>query len=234
MLNDETLEERLRHDLDRIQPGPVRVDALIGRGRTIKTRRRAGFAAGLAAVAALAVGAPAVLSGGGGSSPKPGTGHPTVVASGTIDGKAWSFVAEKSPTGCAGYVSGQWGTSSSGTCLGWFPATTDPVFLTSGGGQDTVSFFIAQLRPDVDHVTVTGTDGTVLTPTVAQVSGRLYAFFVLPARQGIARLDAYAADGKAIAYTIPYNGPDDWPILIESWHPAGATPTPTPTEAVMR
>ena len=225
MLNDETLEERLHQDLDRLQPGVVPMEALIGRGRTIKARRRAGFAAGLAAVAALAIGAPVVL-GGGGSSRVSAAGHRTVLASGTIDGKEWSFVTEDpAPKGCPGYVSARWGTTNADTCVVQMHAVADPVFLTSGGGMGVASFFIAQLRPDVDHVTVTGADGKVQTPTVAQLSGRRYALFALPAKQGIARLDAYAADGKAIAYAIPYNEPDRPLSLIESWYPAGTTPT---------
>lgn len=225
MLNAETLEERLRRDLDRVQPGAVPLDALVGGGRTLRARRRAGFAAGLAAVVALAVGVPFAVGAGGWSDVSPG-GHTKVLASGTIGGARWSFVAgERAPDGCTGYVDARWKTDSAGTCLGELPAATDPAFLTSSGGQGTVSLFIAQLRPDVDHVTVTGTDGVVFTPTVAWFSGRRYAFFALAPKQGISRLDAYAAGGKAIAYTVPYNGPDNAISLIESWYPAGTTPT---------
>lgn len=225
MLNDEILEEHLRRDLDRVRPGLAPVDALIGRGRVIKARRRAGFAAGLATVAALAVGVPVAVVGGG-SSHASALGHQTVLASGTIDGKQWSFVTrDPAPKNCPGYVSGRWGTTSADTCLGQLREADDPVFLTSGGGMGTVNFFIAELRADVDHVTVTGTDGVVRTPAVAEVSGRRYALFALPAKQGLARLDAYAADGKAIAYTIPYTGPDNTQTLVESWYPAGTAPT---------
>lgn len=226
MLNDETLEERLHQDLDRLQPSLVPMAALIGRGRAIKARRRAGFAAALAAVAALAVGAPVLLSAGGGS-PAAALGRQTVLASGTIDGRQWSYVTEDpEPKGCPGYVSARLGATRTDTCLEEQPVTTDPVSLTSGGGLGAVDFFTARLRPDVDHVTVTGTDGRTQTPTVATVSGNRYAFFALPPGQGIARLDAYGSDGKAIAYTVPYNGPDNTrPGLVESWYPAGATPT---------
>lgn len=225
MLNDETLEERLHQDLERVQPGLVPMEALIGRGRTIKARRRAGFAAGLAAVAALAVGAPVALSGGGGSSATSGTAKRQIVlASGTVGGKKWSFVTgEPASNGC---VTGYWGDFSGAVCLGFMPATTDPVSLTSTGPGGGASLFVAGLRPDVDHVTVTGTDGMVRTPTVVQFSGRRYTFFALAPKQGIARLDAYGADAKAIAYTIPYNGPGNTPPgLIAFWYPAGTTPT---------
>jgi hypothetical protein len=226
MLNDETLEERLHRDLDRVRPGAVPLDALVGHGRVIKARRRAGLAAGLAAVAALAVGVPTVLGGGGGLAGVSSGGHRTVLASGTIDGKEWSFVTEDPfPAHCPGYVSARWGTTNADSCLGEFPAATDPVSLTSGGGFGEVDFYIAQLRADVDHVTLTGTDGAVWTPTVARVSGRRYALFAVPPKQGIARLDTYAADGKAIAYTVPYIGPADMPNLVETWYPAGTTPT---------
>ena len=228
MLNDETLEERLHQDLDRLQPGSVPMEALIGRGRTIKARRRAGFAAGLAAVAALAVGAPAALSGGGGSSATSGAAKRQIVlASGTIDGKTWSFVTEEpAPKGGCPGVSGRWGTTRTDFCLGLMPVTTDPVSLSSGGGLSTVNFFIARLRPDVDHVTVTGTDGGVQTPAVATVSGNRYELFALPAKQGLARLDAIGTAGKLIAYTIPYNGPEnERPGLVQFWYPAGSTPT---------
>lgn len=234
MLNDETLEERLHQDLDRVQPGFAPVDALISHGKAIKARRRAGLAAGLAAVAALAVGAPVVLGGSGGSSTTPAAGHRTVLASGTIDGKQWSFVTEDpAPKNCPGYVSGRWESMSADTCLGEMPAATDPVFLTSGGGLGEANFFIAQLRADVSYVTVTGTDGTVRTPATAKVAGRRYAFFALPPKQGIARLDTYAADGKAIAYTMPYNGTDNMPTVVESWYPAGTTPTQTAVKQIL-
>lgn len=177
-------------------------------------------------MAALAVGVPTVLHGVGGPSRASAAGNSTVLASGLIDGKQWSFVTEDpEPKGCPGYVSARWDATRTDTCLGQMPGATDPVFLSSGGGNGEANFFIAQLRADVGHVTVTGTDGAVQTPAVAKVLGRRYAFFALPAKQGIARLDAYAGDGKAMAFTVPYNGRDNSRALIESWYPAGTTPT---------
>jgi hypothetical protein len=228
VLNDETLEERLRRDLGRLQPGPAPVDALIGRGRVIKARRRAGVATGLAAVAALAIGAPVVLGGGGPSATSGAAKRQIVLASGTVGGKTWSFVTEEpAPKGCPGYVSGRWGTTSVDACLGIIPAaTTDPASVGSGGGLSTINLFIARLRPDVDHVTVTGTDGGVQTPAVATIFGSRYALFALPPKQGIARIDAIGTAGKLLAYAIPFNGPDNArPGVIQFWYPAGSTPT---------
>jgi len=133
-----------------------------------------------------------------------------------------------SAKGCeASFVTGIWTDISVGTCLDSLPVRTDPVSLRdSGAGQHAPTLFIAELRPDVNHVTVTGTDGTVRTPAVAEVSDHRYAFFAVPDGQGIARIDAYAPDGTIIAYTLPYKGPDNRPPgVIGSWYPAGTTPT---------
>lgn len=234
MLNEESLEERLHEDLGRFQPGRVSVDTLISRGKAIKARRRAGLAAGLAAVAGLAVGAPAVLHAAVGSSTASAAGHTQVLASGTIDGKRWSFVlGGPARTDCPDYVAGIWGNDSGATCLGSLPVTTDPAMLTSSM-QGSVSLFVAQLRSDVDHVTVTQADGKVLTPAVAQISGRRYAFFALPSHQGIKRLDALGSDGQPIAYALPYNGPDNMPAgLIQLWYPAGTTPAQKSVKQVL-
>lgn len=235
MLNEQTLEERLHEDLGRIQPGHLSVDALIGRGKAIKARRRAGLAAGLAVVAGLAVGAPVVLSGGGGSSAVSAAGHSKLLASGTVGGKRWSFVlSDHGPDGCSDAVMASWGNTSAESCLSAFPVTTDPVTLGGGASEGAATLASAELRPDVDHVTVTATDGTVLTPTVTQVSGRRYAFFALAPHQGVSRLDAVGADGKTIAYALPYNGPDNMPSgLIQLWYPGGTTPTQKPVKQVL-
>jgi hypothetical protein len=234
MLNEETLEVHLHRDLDRVQPGTLPLDALIGRGRAIKRRRRAGVLAGLAAVAALAVGAPVVLSGGG-SSAKPAAGPQRVLASGTADGKAWWFTAgdpkAASTIRCGGYVKGYWGTANVGTCLGALPVTTDPVSLFGSGLAGDMYF--ARLRPDVDHITLALTDGTVLTPAITQVSGIGYAFFVLPTETGIARLDAVGAGGKPIAYTLPYHRADSPSTQVEQWYAAGTTPTQAAVEQTL-
>lgn len=225
MLNEETLEERMHRDLGRVQPGVVPLDALIGRGRAIKNRRRAGVLAGLAAAALLGVGGPVVL-GGGGSSAKPAAGPTAVLASGTADGKAWRYTAgdpeAASTIRCEGYVYAYWGTESSGNCLGSMPLTTDPVSLQGSGPAGAM--YIARLRPDVDRITVTVSDGTVLTPDTAVIFGRRYAFFVLPVEKGVARLDAVSGGGNLLAYTLPYHQTGS-PVQIEGWYAAGSQPT---------
>ena len=113
-INDEReLHERLDAAFEAIIPRPAPIDGAVRRGKAIRIWRRAAMAAGAAAVVAIGVFAvPSLLHRSAAPAPvapvvptpvtvQPPGPHspPGLIASGTIDGQGWQFIAAKPGSG---------------------------------------------------------------------------------------------------------------------------------------
>lgn len=228
-------ERDLREHLDRafetITPHPAPIDDTVGRGRTIRLRRRVVAAAGVAVVAVIG----AVAAFGPPSlhrlvSPPPATrvNHDTVtvqppgphsvtglIASGTVNGKSWQIAATDPATD--GLASGEQAFVAFGTAFGPSAVTgTGAALGAYSSGPVTFAGFTSgpiqvqygAVQADVSYVRVRLGDGTVLTLHPVTVYGVRAVAFAAPVSAGVTNATAYSRHGE-IAAAIPFNDPGD-------------------------
>jgi hypothetical protein len=190
----------------------------VRQGRSIRVRRRAGVAAGLAAVVGVAVAVPALLHAAAQApvSPTPPsvTVNPAgaeakdgVIGSGRINGQRWRLVAQ--PPGTDGVPKGTMcflvtGAGMNGQeCLPSIAGSggAPPAFASVGGGRAQAQYGV--VPPAVTRVTVTLADGTVLGLHPTEAFGQHYVAFATPLPLAISRAVAYAGRSE-ISYTVPF------------------------------
>jgi len=226
------LRQHLDDALSAITPAPAPLDGAMHTGTRRRWRRRVVVAGSIAAAAAAAVLVP--LNAHWQASPAPANSHYTVtvyppgphtpaneIAYGTVNGKSWRILMSKT----IGVINGQsgdctiWSGPAFGEAPGYLPSNegcqppsgatpADPVVYGLGMGGfigEIAQGYSAAVAPDVSYVTVTLTNGTVLTLHPATVYGSRYIAFALPSAFGtVTRVTAYSRRGE-IASTVPEN-----------------------------
>lgn len=222
------IEPALRHHLDdelnRLQPRPVPAEAVYGRARAIRHARRMRAAGALATAALLGTGL-AVLNpvglrlgaAGGGNTVTVNAPHTDAkgrsVFSGSEEGKHWSVAV--APGACPS-------TGDFGVACSWGPGD-DPAefaFSTSAGSATTYAVFF---RSDIARIGMTLDDGEQVTLVPGTVRGHRVGLVVVPPKSGITRLDAYAADGSLVSYSIPFQA--DGIAHFAMWYQPDQTPS---------
>jgi hypothetical protein len=219
MTIDDERELRLRLDsvLDAVTPSPAPVVTTLRRGRTIRTRRRIGVAAGLAAAVGIALAALGLVHQVAGREPitpvrhrwvvtvyPPGTHpQPGLIAWGTINGKHWQIVVTSGsgPEGQCLMLNGQ--PAACGSAVNASQDTSLPVDFTGVGNAD-LSYQFGVVQPDVARVVVTLADGTNLTLHPYRLYGQRWVAFAMPAGLAIASATVYSGHSE-LAYAIAYD-----------------------------
>ena len=206
MTDDElALQRYLDEELNRLQPRPVPSEAVYGRARAIRHTRRVWAAGTVAAAAVLGTTFPVLGTMGPWHNAAAGGAAVTVdaphtdqkgryVFSGSAAGKHWTITAV--PGVCP---SGAGSTAVCGESPGSGPA--DFSSIASAGSPTQYTVFFGTKTTRLDMVFSDGEE-VVLLPGVTQ--GRRAAMVEVPRQLGIVRLDAYAADGSLIAYSVPF------------------------------
>ncbi|MEY9928835.1 hypothetical protein ABH926_003474 [Catenulispora sp. GP43] len=224
MTDDElALRRHLDEELNRLQPRPVPTEAVYGRARAIRHTRRVWAAGALAVAAVLGTSLPVLGSMGLRHSAAGGPGvtvnAPHVdskgryVFSGSAAGKRWTVTAP--PGECPS------GVDSTVVCAGSpGPDPADFSFTASAGSPTVYTVFFGAKTTRVDMAFSDGEE-VVLLPGV--LSGRQVAMVEVPPQLGIARVEAYAADGSPLAYSIPFQA--NGMAHFATWYQPGQTPT---------
>jgi hypothetical protein len=225
------LYERLDRAFETITPAPAPIEGAVRRGKTIKLRRRAAAAAGLAAVvAAGAIAVPALRHAAPEHPPAsarytvtvqaPGPHSPAgEIASGTVNGKSWRLIVEK--PGTDGAPRGQQFLLASGPAFApsgemdsipiLAPDGTDPVsFDALSSGPNQVQY--GAVEADVSYVVIRLGNGTALTLHPVKLYGVRAVAFAAPLGAAIIDVTAYSRHGE-IATAIPFNSPDGMAAL---------------------
>jgi hypothetical protein len=206
--NERQIRDRLGGALDTIAPASPPVGAVIQQGRSIKTRRRIGVAAGLAVIVGLVAAAPGVI---GHAKPQPAapphyqvTVNPPaknapvgLIATGNTDGKSWRVRLASIKGG--GVVAHAPGVSSFQVSNG--PGGSPAAFVSAGGGS--VITLVAPVRTDVSEVTMRLPRGTVLDLHPVAFRGQRWIAVVLPDRLQLIKAVAYSRH-REVAYAIPF------------------------------
>jgi hypothetical protein len=228
-VNDPDLHEQLDKALGSIEPAPAPIEETMRKGTHIRWRRRTvAVAASLAAAAAVAIVVPIATH--TLASPTPATTHYTVteqqpcpgspaneIAVGTVNGKSWRILMPKATPNSIGDPGCVWGLGPafdrefeetlSAPCQPPSGATSaDPVVFAdgtyfSGPGAVAVGYGGA-VAANVSYVTVTLTNGTVLTLHPVTVYGSRYVAFATVSGT-IAGVAAYSRQGE-IASTVAF------------------------------
>jgi hypothetical protein len=217
-LDEQDLRQQLGRVMEVVTPSPAPVGPTVRQGRGIRVRRRAGVAAGLAAVVGVAVAVPSLLHAAAQApvSPTPPsvTVNPAgaeakdgVIGSGRINGQRWRLVAQ--PPGTDGVPKGTMcflvtGAGMNGQeCLPSIAGSggAPPAFASIGGGRAQAQYGV--VPPAVTRVTVTLADGTVLVLHPTEAFGQHYVAFATPLPLAISRAVAYAGRSE-ISYTVPF------------------------------
>jgi hypothetical protein len=220
---DEHRELRGRLDavLEAVTPSPAPVAATLRRGRTIRTRRRIGVAAGLAAAVGIALAAPGLVRQIVRQPPAvpghkwvltvypPGPHPPTgEIAWGTINGKRWqisvdTFIARQAGQ-CLDAIQTN-GQNSGPACAPPADLSQDPspVIFSGLGINGGVSYMYGLVQPNVDHVVITLSDNATLTLRPYRLGRERWVAFAVPTSLTIASATAYS-DRSELGYAIPY------------------------------
>jgi hypothetical protein len=223
------LRENLDQMLRTVDPGPAPVDAVVRRGKRIRTRRRLITGACAVAVVAFAVaGYPALTHEQAAPAPTPVTHRPSVtdippgpgapknlLASGMINGTPWKVVSEQqAKQQCfVAYDPGWRGVGAVGDCERGAPGAARPVAFQGFevGGRDAVT--IGTVRADVQYVLITLADGTQLKLIPVAVHGRRYVAFPSAGAVPVASATVYVTSGGQGGTAIPFNAPDGVPMF---------------------
>jgi hypothetical protein len=208
--DEQEIRERLRL-LGTVEVSPAPYLAAVRRGKSVRLRRRAFAAAGVAAAVLVGVLVPRVVSQLDRPviTPKydvtvhqPGPASPQgQVAWGTINGKRWQIS-----------VKAQQGISNGCTFFGQdvqcvpgeasaSPDQVSFVYARSGSTQ----FQLAAVGAGVTKVAVTLGNGTELTLRPTVVDGKRWVGFAAPTRLPVSRAVSFAGQ-RELGYAIPYNG----------------------------
>jgi hypothetical protein len=199
-----------------VEPGPAPIEAAVKKGRALRLRRRLVSAASVAALVAAAVSVPVVLHRSAAPAPTTGPGGYSVtvqppgphspaglVASGTVNGKAWRVTAVRSTE--TSYPALDF--SGRGPAFG--PSGLAKIFFVSTATYPgrPINFLHNLLPPaqlqvgivgdGVTYATVRFGNGIVLTLHPATVLGIRVVAFAAPLGVGITGVTAYSSRGEA-------------------------------------
>ena len=227
-LDTEPGGEEMFTDLGRFETGAIPVDAVVKRGKAIRTRRRTVAGGMLAVAAALAIGVPVAVAGGGSGAVAATSGHRilvnraqesanhTVSFSGSIDGKAWTRTLPSAqcgqryqPPGCLYRMAG---------------ADKRPVGeLMKDDTNKEGDFYLAQFGPETAYVVMTlNTGDRVTVPGVVLTDGYRAAYFELPRHAMPKKIVAYTENGQEIGYADNISSaPREWSPLSTWYRPDG-------------
>jgi hypothetical protein len=214
--DEQEIKERL-NVLGTVEVSPPPYLTAVRRGKSVRLRRRAFAAAGVAAVVLLGVLVPRLVPHVGQPAPvtydvtlhQPGPGSPSgQVAWGTINGKRWQI-----------RVQAQQGISNGCTFFGQdlqcvpgeasaSPGQVSFVYASSGDTQ----FQLAAVGADVTKVAVTLGNGTELTLRPTAIDGKRWVGFAAPTRLAVSRAVSFAGT-RELGYAIPYNGASGAPFM---------------------
>ena len=213
--DERELRERLDGVLEAITPSPAPVAATLRRGRTIRTRRRIGVAAGLAAAVGIALAAPGLVHRLAHPEPiapakpivtayPPGPDSPRgLIGWGTINGKRWDITvtSNSAPQGqCLQIDHGTQSCSAQPMTARQDPSET-VAFQSSD--ENGVTYQAGVVQPDVARVVIALADGTKLTLHPIRLYGQRWVAFAVPSNLAIANASAYSGQSE-LAYAIPY------------------------------
>jgi hypothetical protein len=209
--DEQEIREQLRL-LGTVEVSPPPYLTAVRRGKSVRLRRRAFAAAGVAAAVLVGILVPRLVPHVGQPGPvtprydvtvhQPGPGSPSgQVAWGTINGKRWQL-----------RVVAQQGISNGCTFLGQdvqcvpgeasaSPGEVSFIYAMSGGTQ----FQLAAVGTGVTKVTVTLGNGTELTLRPTVVDGKRWVGFAAPVRLAVSRAVSFTGT-RELGYAIPYNG----------------------------
>jgi hypothetical protein len=231
--------------LDDIDPGPVPLDGIMRKGRTVVLRRRLVMAGAAAAVLAVAVAAPVLAhrfpaSPSGPAAPAryqvtvspPGPGAPRgLIAAGRVNGRHWQVSGQRQPgsgqpTVCFAATSAEVACYQNGLRASH---TGDPAELSYGlGARPLVT--VGTVRADVAYLRVTLGNGQMLTLRPVAILGPGYARFVafaVPASTVVTQISAYSRRAE-LAYAVPFTG---WgQVETVRWLRPGAAASPRPAK----
>jgi hypothetical protein len=246
------LRKSLDEALRAVNPGDPPVEEAIRRGKAIRTRRRAGAVAAVAAVAVLAgAGYPALTHRQAAPgpvtpahkhvsvtvvAPKPGAPAGTI-ATGTINGQAWQVYTDNPKTNgapgqqCVGaFGPAVGGTGSSPVCFSLTPpGSTDPVAFVGASADGHAQASVGEVAADVSYVLVRLSDDSTLKLIPVKVYGTRWVAFASPPSLAVASATAYLSDGRYLT-AIPFNAPGGIPVF-GMWLSPGQ---PVPARATKR
>ncbi|HEX6518742.1 MAG TPA: hypothetical protein VF070_01825 [Streptosporangiaceae bacterium] len=224
-MND--LHDRLDNAFSAITPAPAPIDAAMKQGKRIRLRRRATAVASVAAVVAAAVALPLTMHVQASPVPETGPGQYTVsvfphdlkypswvVAQGMLNGKKWQFNVSApggasrgsqyvsfDPPDKTDFLPGP-GRMMQVTALSTDLLGSSPAGLWAMDAANAVAEF-GVVQADVDHLTVTLTNGATLTLHPVPKFGARLVVFVVPRGAVIVHVTAYSRAGE-IASAIPF------------------------------
>jgi len=218
--DERDLRERLDGVLEAITPSPAPVAATLRRGRTIRTRRRIGVAAGLAAAVGIALAAPSLVHQFARQAPEvptkpivtaypPGRHSPRgLIGWGAINGKRWQISMDASisvpGSQCLDVVQTN-GQNPGSSCAPPVNLNQDPspAVLLLVGGNDGVSYQYGVVQTDVARVVIALSDDSTLTLRPYRLDGQRWVAFAVPTSLAIASATAYS-NRSELGYAIPH------------------------------
>lgn len=209
--HEREIRDRLGGALETITPPSPPVDAVVRQGRTIRMRRRAVVAAGLAVVVGLGIALPGLVGHVHAAPPvRPSyriTVNPTrdtprkLTFSGAINGQPWRFdvdwnrgnVVQSGPRA----VQNVMGNMS----LDGQPGSFDEA--GSGSGADARLIVVGRVRGDVSYLALNEPDGRVVYVSPVPWHGQRWIGVAIPARLRPRSVVAYSDRGE-LAYAVPF------------------------------
>jgi hypothetical protein len=208
--DEQEIRERLRL-LGTVEVSPPPYSTAVRRGKSVRLRRRAFVAAGLAAAVLIGVFVPRIASQLARppvvpkydvTAHQPGPGSPQgEVAWGTINGQRWQvrvLAQQGLSSGCA-FIGRDMECGPAIT--GASPRQVSFISGMSGG----VQFQLAAVGAGVTKVAVTLGNGTELTLRPTVVDGKRWVAFAAPERLAVSRAVSFEGQ-RELGYAIPYNG----------------------------
>jgi hypothetical protein len=226
------LSERLGDLLGSLDPRPAPVDLAVRKGRGIRRRRLVAASAGLAVIAAGAVLGPTVIRSQLTAppagprpvphysvtvSPPPRGAKAGVIAVGSINGWHWQATL----SGSGKDVAAAFGPDFSFMPVGEFSMSSgDFAEFDSEGGSSGAVAYVGPAAPAMRYMTMSLSNGQLLTLRPQSWSGHRYLAVVLPKALRVTEAVAYGARGE-LGYAIPFNyqGSAD----IQTWLRPGQT-----------
>jgi len=218
--DERELRQRLDGVLEAVTPSPAPVAATLRRGKTIRTRRRIGVAAGLAAAVGIALAAPGLVRQIVRQTPsaparpvvtayQPGPRAPRgEIGWGTINGKRWRISIDTSVPAAAGQcldVTQTNGQNAGPDCAPPADLSQDPSPVIFSGLEinDGVSYMFGVVQPNVARVVIALSDEATLALRPYRLGGVRWVAFAVPTSLTIASATAYS-DRSELGYAIPY------------------------------
>jgi len=208
----EHLRGQLSAVLDDVTPHAAPTAAVKRRGKTIRTRRRVGIAAGLGVAVVVAALVPGLLRHSNASGPVVQR-NPTVtvqpvgrhgphglIARGAINGKPWRVTLKYQGKNLCVITSGKLPKTDCGSPNSY--AASWPATLGGVGGGSTEALYgtvVGQVR----RVSIALSDGVVLNLRPVRSSGHSWIAVELPGSLPVTKVTAYSRHGE-LAYSIPF------------------------------